>query len=438
MKKNVFIETYGCQMNQNDSEIAASILADKNFAMTDDIEAADCIILNTCAVRDNAETKILFRLDAIKFYKKKKRKLIVGVIGCMAERLGEELINEKALVDFVVGPDEYRKLPEILNAALLKNKSIAIELSLDETYSDIMPLRNPSISAWLSLMRGCNNFCTYCVVPYTRGRERSKPYGNVMKEMEFLVKQGIKEITLLGQNVNSYFDKEKNIKFPRLLQDVAQKHPDIRIRFVTSHPYDLSDEMIDVIAAEDNICNYIHLPLQSASNRILNLMRRKYSKEQYYSIIEQIKTKIPNASLSTDLISCFPSETEDDHQELLDFMKKVEYDSAFMFNYSPRPGTFAYINLEDDVPFDVKRRRLSEIIDLQNEISLKKNNAEIGKIHEIMVESASKKNKSQWQGRSRTNKVIIFDNAENKYKAGDFINLKVNKATSATLFGELV
>jgi tRNA-2-methylthio-N6-dimethylallyladenosine synthase len=425
-------------MNLNDTEIAGGILRDEGIQTIDSIDEADVIVLNTCAVRDKAEQTILFRLDALKFYKKKKSKLIIGVIGCMAERMGEELINEKQLVDFVAGPDEYRKLPELIEDASKKNKRTALELSLEETYSDIIPERNPSISAWISIMRGCNNFCTYCVVPYTRGRERSKPFDAVMSEMELLVGQGAKEVTLLGQNVNSYDDKETGKRFPELLKAVADAYPKIRIRFVTSHPYDLSDDMIDIIAKYDNICNYIHLPVQAGSDKMLKLMNRKYTKERYLGIIERIKKTIPGCSLSTDIISGFCGETEDDHKQMLELMKQVRYDSAFMFNYSPRPGTVADNKFEDDVDMETKRRRLNEIIALQNEISKEQNEKEIGRIHEIMVEAESKKDPNQWQGRSGTNKVIIFDNAEGKYQAGDLVNLEVYKASSATLFGKVI
>ncbi len=424
-------------MNLNDTEIASGILRDSDIQTITSIDDADVIILNTCAVRDKAEQTILHRLDALKFYKKKKSKLIVGVIGCMAERMGEELINKKKIVDFVAGPDAYRKLPEMINDATQKIKRSELELSLEETYSDIVPERNPNISAWISIMRGCNNYCTYCIVPYTRGRERSKPFDSVMSEMELLVNQGAKEVTLLGQNVNSYNDKESGKKFPELLEAVAVAHPKIRIRFVTSHPYDLSDKMIDVIAKYDNICNYIHLPVQAGSDRMLKLMNRKYTKSHYMRIINRIKEIIPNCSLSTDIISGFCSETEEDHKQMLELMKTVRYDSAFMFNYSPRQGTVADKKFEDDVPMETKRRRLNEIIALQNEISREQNEKEIGKIHEIMVESKSKKNPTQWQGRSGTNKVIIFDNVEGKYKAGDLVNLEVYKASSATLFGKV-
>jgi tRNA-2-methylthio-N6-dimethylallyladenosine synthase len=434
----IYFETYGCQMNLNDTEIAGGILRDSGIQTIDSIDDADVIVLNTCAVRDNAEQTILHRLDALKFYKKKKSKLIIGVIGCMAERLGEDLIEKKQLVDFVVGPDEYRKLPEIIEDAAKKIKSTALELSLEETYSDIIPERNPTISAWISIMRGCNNFCTYCVVPYTRGRERSKPFDAVMSEMDLLVGQGAKEVTLLGQNVNSYNDEATGNRFPELLEAVAVAHPKIRIRFVTSHPYDLSDKMIDVIAKYDNICNYIHLPVQAGSDRMLKLMNRKYTKAHYLGIIERIRKAIPDCALSTDTISGFCSETEEDHKELLELMKNVRYDSAFMFNYSTRPGTKAHKSMEDDVDMETKRRRLNEVIEQQNRISKEKNEAEIGKIHEIMVESRSKKNPDEWQGRSGTNKVIIFDNSEGKYKAGDLVHLEVYKASSATLFGKVV
>jgi tRNA-2-methylthio-N6-dimethylallyladenosine synthase len=435
----IYFETYGCQMNFNDTEIAGGILKDKSYTVTGNIDEADVVILNTCAVRDNAEQKIHHRLDALKYNRKKNSKLLVGVIGCMAERIGDKLVGEKLGADFAAGPDSYRKLPELIEEAARKNNIFDLELSLTETYNDIIAHRDESISGWLSIMRGCNNFCTYCIVPYTRGRERSKPFADVMEEAHRLIdNEGVKELTLLGQNVNSYNDTDSGKRFPELLTAIAETFPKTRIRFVTSHPYDLSDAMIEAMAKFDNICNYLHLPVQAASDKILKAMNRKYDIAHYKKLISKVRKAVPEMAISTDIISGFPGETEEDHKKMLDLLAEIRYDSAFMFNYSTRPGTKAAERLEDDVPTETKKRRLNEIIALQNTISKEKNEDEIGKIHEIMVESESKKNANQWQGRSGTNKVIIFDNDERKYSTGDLLKLKVVRATSATLFGEIV
>jgi tRNA-2-methylthio-N6-dimethylallyladenosine synthase len=436
-EKKVYFETYGCQMNLNDTEIAGGILQDSGYEITEDINTADVILLNTCSVRDNAEQKILHRLEHLKGFKRRiNKKLIVGIMGCMAERLGEKLIGLENLVRLVIGPDEYRSLPALLDQALSNSPGIAIELSTTETYSDIIPLRTEGLSAWLSIMRGCNNFCTYCIVPYTRGRERSKPIKSILEDLQRLDKSGIKEVTLLGQNVNSYFDKEAFVKFPELLEKAAQTVPNMRIRFVTSHPYDMSDELIAVMAKYDNICEYLHLPIQSGSDKILKLMNRKYTVEHYLERIAKLRSAMPDLALSTDLISGFPSETEEDHQATLELLKVVKYDGAYMFNYSPRSGTKSF-EMEDDVDFETKRRRLSEIIHLQNDIARKKNKKEVGRVHEVLIDGVSKKKESEWQGRTKTNKVVIFNNEVGKYKQGDIINVRITKATSATLFGEL-
>lgn len=434
---NVYIETYGCQMNVNDSEIVAGILAQAGFGVTEQIEKSDVILLNTCSVRDNAEAKIFKRLEQLRFYRKRNAKLLVGILGCMAERLRGKLVGHQDLVSIVVGPDEYRRVPEMIEQSLNGEVGIAVKLSRVETYDDIIPLRTQGISAWLSIMRGCDKFCTYCVVPYTRGRERSKPYPTVIKEIVDLHEQGFKEVTLLGQNVNSYIDMDNKIDFAKLLDECAKAVPEMRIRYTTSHPYDMTDELIETMAKHKNICNYIHLPVQSGSDRILQMMNRHYTVEHYAERIRRIKEYIPNCSLSTDIISGFPTETEADHQATLDLMKEVRYDGAYMFNYSPRSKTKAFM-MEDDVPSDVKNRRLNEIISLQNHISRELNILEHGIIHEVLVEGPSKKIKHEWQGRSDTNKVVIFDNSEQKYRTGQLISCKITRSTSATLFGDVI
>jgi tRNA-2-methylthio-N6-dimethylallyladenosine synthase len=434
--KKVYIETYGCQMNVNDSEIVAGILQKSGYGLTDRIENSDVILLNTCSVRDNAEKKIDQRLQHLRHYRKKNSKLVVGILGCMAERLRGQLMGKQDLVSIVVGPDEYRKVPELIDQALGGEQGIAVKLSRVETYDDIIPLRTEGISAWLSIMRGCDKFCTYCVVPYTRGRERSKPFDSVVKEIVQLWEQGFKEVTLLGQNVNSYIDMTAKKDFARLMDECAKAVPEMRIRYTTSHPYDMTDELIETMAKHKNICNYIHLPVQSGSGRILELMNRHYTIEHYIERMNKIKELIPNVALSTDIISGFPTETEDDHKQTLDLMEKVRYDGAYMFNYSPRSKTKSFM-MEDDVPLEVKKRRLTEIIDLQNKIAADINHKEHGIIHEVLVEGPSKKNKKEWQGRSDTNKVVIFGNPDGMIKTGDIVNCKITKSSSATLFGDV-
>ena len=435
-KNKVYIETYGCQMNLNDTEIVASILDKSGYVMTSDAGTADIIFLNTCSVRENAEHKIKERLKHLRKNKKDNKELIVGILGCMAERLRNKLIEEQEIVDIVVGPDEYRKVPQLIEKAYKGEKGIAVKLSRVETYDDIKPLRTDGMSAWVSIMRGCDKFCTYCVVPFTRGRERSRKAGLIINEIINLNKRGFKEVTLLGQNVNSYTDKTSNMNFPDLLESVANAVPDMRIRYTTSHPYDMSNKLIEVMARHNNICNYIHLPVQSGSDRILQLMNRDYSVEHYLERITKIKKLLPGVSLSTDIISGFPTETEEDHKMTLELMQKVKYDGAFMFKYSPRENTKAW-NMPDSIDNKIKTRRLNEIIELQHNISRQLNQNEIGKEYEILVEGESKKKKSEWQGRTDTNKVVIFT-YENTIKRGDFIKIKVLRSTSATLFGELI
>jgi tRNA-2-methylthio-N6-dimethylallyladenosine synthase len=436
MSNTVYIETYGCQMNFNDTEIVSSVLVNSGYQMIDKPEGADVIFLNTCSVRDNAEKRIYERLMHLKQYKRQNKKLVVGVLGCMAERLRGKLLEEREIVGIVAGPDEYRKVPDLIENALHGTKGIAVQLSRVETYDDIPPLRTEGISAWVSIMRGCDNFCTYCVVPYTRGRERSRPAKSIIREAIGLWEHGFKEITLLGQNVNSFLDSETKVNFSGLLKSITESVPEMRIRFMTSHPKDISDELINTIAEHKNICKFIHLPVQSGSNRVLDKMARAYTAEHYLERIAKIKELIPECSLSTDIIAGFPTETLEDHQATLDLMTKVQYEGAFMFKYSPRENTKAF-KMEDDIPEEEKLRRLNEIIHLQGSISKELNKKEIGKIHEVLVDGISKKNKEEWQGRSDSNKIVIFPKKDD-LKMGDLVRVKISKSTSATLYGEII
>ena len=436
MMKKLYIETYGCQMNVADSEVVASIMQMDGYETTESISEADAVFINTCSIRDNAEQKVLSRLQFFHSLKRKKKKLIIGVLGCMAERVKDELIRiHKA--DLVVGPDSYLDLPHLMGMVELGEKAIHVELSTTETYKDVIPLKlsGVKISGFISIMRGCNNFCSYCIVPYTRGRERSRETGSILNELRILRDQGYKEVTLLGQNVNSYLYKagEKLIDFPALLEMVALEVPEMRIRFTTSHPKDMSDKTLEMIAKYDNICNHIHLPAQSGSTKILKAMNRKYTREWYLERIAAIHRIIPDCVISTDLFCGFHSETEEDHQETLSLMKEVGFDAAFMFKYSERPGTFAAKNLPDNVPDEEKTRRLEEIIALQLELSLQRNRESIGKIYEVLVEGFSKKSREQLFGRTPQNKVVVFD--KQTYKIGDKVNVLINDASAATLFG---
>lgn len=433
----LYVETYGCQMNVNDTEIVQGVMNDRGYAMTDKPEQADVILLNTCAIRDNAEKKIHERLNHLKYYKKRNKDLVVGILGCMAERLRETLL-EKELVDLVVGPDEYRTVPELVSKAYSGERGIAVKLSRVETYDDILPFRTEGISAWVSIMRGCDKFCTYCVVPFTRGRERSRAFASIVDEAKSLFDQGFKEITLLGQNVNSYRDEQSGHNFAELLDACAKAVPDMRIRYTTSHPQDMSDQLIEAMAMHDNICKYIHLPVQSGSNRILSLMNRTHPVEHYYERIDMIKKLMPHCALSTDIITGFPTETEDDHEATMELMRRVRYDGAYMFKYSPRERTKAW-KMGDDIPDEVKVRRLNEIINQQNAIAREINQTLIGSIERILVEGPSKKNPMEWQGRTDSNKVTIFpQNEQSPYVIGDIISVKIEKASSATLFGSLI
>ena len=441
--KKLYIETYGCQMNTADSEVIASIMKMADYETVDSIDGADAILLNTCSIRDNAEQKIFNRLDVLNSQIKHGHKMIVGVVGCMAERVKNDLI-EKHHVDIVAGPDAYLSLPELFAIAESGEKAINVELSTTETYRDVIPERICSgrISGFVSIMRGCNNFCHYCIVPYTRGRERSRDIESILNEVRDLHNRGFKEVTLLGQNVNSYSwsrDDEGEtevIGFPKLLEIVAKAVPDMRIRFTTSHPKDMSDETLHVIANNKNICNHIHLQVQSGSNRILKLMNRKYTREWYLDRVKAIREIIPDCGLTTDIFCGYHSETEEDHQMSLSLMRECGYDSAFMFKYSERPGTYASKHLPDDIPEDVKVRRLNELITLQNQLSAESYKNDIGKTFEVLVEGVSKRSRDQLFGRTQQYKVVVFDRAN--HKVGDFVNVRITEATSATLKGVLV
>lgn len=439
VEKKLFIETYGCQMNVADSEVVASVMQMAGYEMTEEIQDADAIFVNTCSVRDNAEQKVLGRLQYFQSLKRKKKHLLVGVLGCMAERVKEDLIANHH-VDLVAGPDSYMDLPNLIAAAENGEKVINVELSTQETYKDVMPLKLPGvhISGFVSIMRGCNNFCSYCIVPYTRGRERSREVNSILNEIRDMRDKGFKEVTLLGQNVNSYLYEQdgEQVNFSSLLEKVALEAPNMRIRFVTSHPKDMSDETLHVIAKYPNICQYIHLPAQSGSSKILKVMNRKYTREWYLDRIAAIRRILPECAISTDLFCGFHSETEEDFQETLSLMREVGYDSAYLFKYSERPGTYAAKHLEDDVPEEVKVRRLQEMIDLQNKLSEESNLRDIGKVFEVLIEGYSKRSHEQLFGRTSQNKVVIFD--KKNFHVGQFIRVKIQRASSATLFGEPV
>lgn len=438
--KKLFVETYGCQMNVADSEVVASIMEMDGYELTEEIKDADAIFVNTCSIRDNAEQKIVSRLNYFNSLKKKKKGLLVGVLGCMAERVKDELINEFN-VDLVVGPDAYLDLPNLVGAVEKGEKAINVKLSTDETYREIIPSRigGNRISGFISIMRGCNNFCSYCIVPYTRGRERSRDPQSIVSELKDLAEKNFKEVTLLGQNVNSFcFEKEDGtrVDFPALLAMVAETAPNIRIRFTTSHPKDMNDEILETIAKYKNICNHIHLPVQSGSSRILKLMNRKYTREWYMERIDAIKRIIPECGLTTDVFCGFHSETEEDHQETLSLMKEVGFDASFMFKYSERPGTYASKHLKDDISEEVKVKRLEEIINLQNQLSLESNKKTIGKTYEVLVEGVSKRSRDDFFGRTEQNRVVVFPRGG--HRIGDFVQVRITDVTSATLLGELV
>lgn len=438
--RTFFIETYGCQMNVNDSEVVASILTKEGYRQVNEIEKAQVILINTCSIRDNAEQRIWGRLDVFKQYKKQHPDRIVAILGCMAERLREDLVQEGSVVDAVVGPDAYRELPALLAQAEGGSKAINVLLSREETYAEINPVRYDTngVSAFVSIMRGCNNMCSYCVVPYTRGAERSRDAKTILHEVEQLVADGYKEVCLLGQNVDSYQSKDadQTIHFHDLLAKVAAVHPGLRVRFSTSHPKDMSDDVLQVMAAWPNICRHIHLPIQSGSTRILEKMNRKYTREFYMNRIASIRKHLPDCAISTDIIAGFCSETEEDHRETLSAMREVAYDFAFMFMYSERPNTKAARHYPDDVPEDVKNRRLNEIIALQNTLALETKQKDIGKTFEVLVEGESKRSDTQLFGRTSQNKVVVFPKAN--LKKGDYALVRITECTSATLIGEVV
>ena len=438
--KKLFIETYGCQMNVADSEVIASVMQMAGYSPAASLDEADAVFMNTCSIRDNAEQKILNRLDFFQSLKKKRPHLLVGVVGCMAERVKDDLITNHG-VDLVAGPDAYLTLPDLIASAEAGQKAINVELSTTETYRDVVPSRicGNHISGFVSIMRGCNNFCTYCIVPYTRGRERSRDVESILREVADLEARGYKEVTLLGQNVNSYrFERPDGtvVTFPQLLRTVAQAAPGMRIRFTTSHPKDMSDETLHVIAEEPNVCRHIHLPGQSGSSRILKLMNRKYDREWYLERVAAIRRIIPDCGLSTDIFSGFHSETEEDHQMSLSLMEECAYDSAFMFKYSERPGTYASKRLPDDVPEEVKIRRLNEIIALQNRLSAEANARCVGRTYEVLVEGVSKRSREQLFGRTEQNRVVVFDRGS--HRVGDLVQVRITGSSSATLLGEEV
>ena len=453
--KKLYIETYGCQMNVADSEVVASVMKMAGYETCDNADEADAVFLNTCSVRDNAEQKIINRLEALNAMRRPGRKMIIGVLGCMAERVKDELIS-KHHADLVAGPDAYLTLPDLTAQAEAGHKAINIELSTTETYRDIVPQRicGTHVGGFVSIMRGCNNFCHYCIVPYTRGRERSRDPESILREVADLHDRGYKEVTLLGQNVNSYAGEFKikneqlkinndgegggadggKVTFPALLRLVAETFPDMRIRFTTSHPKDMSDETLEVIASHGNLCRHIHLPVQSGSDRILKLMNRKYTREWYMGRVAAIRRIIPDCSITTDIFVGYHSETEEDHQMSLSLMKEVGYDSAFMFKYSERPGTYASKHLPDDVPEDVKLRRLSEMIELQTRLSAERNAMDVGREFDVLVEGFSKRSREQLFGRTSQNKVVVFD--KGNHRIGDTVRVRVTSSSSATLKGE--
>ena len=433
--KKLFIETYGCQMNVADSEVVASVMGMAGYEPTETLDDADAVFLNTCSVRDNAEQKIYHRLDALDA-ERKKRPLIIGVLGCMAERTGEDLLQHHH-ADLVAGPDAYLSLPDLIAQAETGHKAMNLDLSTTETYRDVLPQRifGARIGGFVSIMRGCNNFCHYCIVPYTRGRERSRDVESILKEVRDLRDRGFKEVTLLGQNVNSYRWNEQN-SFPQLLRRVAEEAPQMRIRFTTSHPKDMSDETLHVIADMPNVCKHIHLPVQSGSNHILKLMNRKYTREWYLERVDAIRRIIPDCGLSTDIFVGYHDETEEDHQLSLSLMREVGYDSAFMFKYSERPGTYASKHLPDNIPEEEKIRRLNELITLQTEISAQQNKKDEGKEFDVLVESFSKRSREQLCGRTEQNKMVVFDKVG--HHIGETVRVKITGSTSATLLGKTV
>ena len=440
--RHFYIESYGCQMNFSDSEIVASILNANGFGATRNVEDADLILLNTCSIREKAEQTVRKRLTEFRKLKKAKPATLVGVLGCMAERLKSKCLEEERLVDIVVGPDAYRTIPQLVLEADSGQKGVNVLLSREETYADISPVRLNSngITAFVSIMRGCNNMCAFCVVPFTRGRERSRDAVSILAECRDLHERGFKEVTLLGQNVDSYYHSTdiEVVTFAKLLELVAQIAPDLRVRFSTSHPKDITDDVLFTMAKYNNICKYIHLPLQSGSSRILQLMNRNYSREWYMAKVDRIREIMPDCGISSDIISGFCTESEEDHQDTLSLMEYAKYDLSYMFFYSERPGTLAQRRFTDDIPLDVKKRRLQEIVELQNKLSRESNIRDLGNTYEVLIEGNSKKSDTDWMGRTSHNKVIVFPKTSQALRAGDYVNVKVNDCTKATLLGEIV
>lgn len=436
--KSAYIETYGCQMNFSDTEIIASVLTDMGYSFTQSELEADVVLLNTCSIRENAETKIWNRLKHLKGSKKRNPGMIVGVMGCMAERLKKKLLDQEKLVDIVVGPDAYRDLPTLLSEAETGQKAVNVLLSREETYADISPIRLNSngVTSFISIMRGCDNMCSFCVVPFTRGRERSRDAASIVREAKELSTQGYKEVTLLGQNVDSY--KHEGITFANLLEMVAKVDPELRVRFSTSHPKDITDDVLHTMAAYNNICNYIHLPAQSGNSRVLDKMKRGYTREWYMDKVKRIREIIPGCAISTDIITGFCGETEEDHKETLSLVEWARYSHAFMFFYSERPGTYAERKFEDDVPLEVKKRRLSEVIALQNRISREWSFELIGQTHQVLIEGNSKRSTEDFCGRNDYNQMVIFPKNGSEFGPGDYVNVRITDATSASLRGEMV
>ncbi len=452
--RKLFIESYGCQMNFSDSEIVASILSKEGFNTTQNLEDADLVLVNTCSIRDKAEQTVRKRLEKYNAVKKINPSMKIGVLGCMAERLKEKFLEEEKMVDLVVGPDAYKDLPNLINEVDEGRNAVNVILSKEETYGDVAPVRLNSngVTAFVSITRGCDNMCTFCVVPFTRGRERSRDPQSIVEEVNDLWNKGFKEVTLLGQNVDSYLwyggglkkdfikatemQKATAVNFAKLLDLCALAQPKMRFRFSTSNPQDMTLDVIEAMGKHRNICNYIHLPVQSGSNRILQAMNRQHTREEYFELIDNIKRIIPDCAISQDMIAGFPTETEEDHKDTLSLMEYVKYDFGFMFAYSERPGTLAGRKMEDDIPEDIKKRRLNEIIALQQKHALYRTEQHLGKIEEVLIEKASKRSDKHWSGRNSQNTVVIFEKAS--YKVGDFVNVKIKDCTSATLIGEAV
>jgi tRNA-2-methylthio-N6-dimethylallyladenosine synthase len=442
-RKKFYIESYGCQMNFSDSEIVASILNKEGYGATRNFEEADLVLLNTCSIREKAEQTVRKRLTEFRKVKHQKPGMLVGMLGCMAERLKSKLLEEEKLVDIVVGPDAYRTLPKLVEEAEGGQKGVNVLLSRDETYADISPVRLNSngVTAFVSIMRGCNNMCSFCVVPFTRGRERSRDVDSIVAECVSLFEEGYREVTLLGQNVDSYYwvdeQQDKIVTFANLLERVALISPLLRVRFSTSHPKDITDDVLFTMAKYENICRYIHLPVQSGSTRVLQLMNRTYTREWYVAKIDRIREIMPDCGLSSDVIAGFCTETEEDHQDTLTLMEYCKYDMSYMFFYSERPGTLAARRYKDDVPEEVKRRRLAEIVQLQNRLSQQSNKNDLGKTFKVLIEGDSKRSESDWMGRSTQNKVVVFPKEGYELKKGDYVNVKVEECTGATLIGKI-